>query len=241
MSLKQSRRLAAKQLANQSEAALLAHIATLQTSGNIKILKTQMASEGIPVKKSVKKALAEREEQIKEEQEQDVYSPGQLSAKRKRIMRAQNMRLRTAVNRGTFFGPGTRKKSRARRAMEVTNERNLNAALEASHQQQNAVAEAAAEAVQAQEAAVQEPYFRVPGHSRGAYHELLGYPALLRAEREQGTTLLPSLHSNGGPRRFTPEELVDIELRGYPKWLAEQRKKGGRSKTYRKQRGRRRR
>jgi hypothetical protein len=148
MSLKQSRRLATKKIANESEAALLAHIATLDTLGHVNALKAQMASEGIPVKKSVRRALETRKQDIKREQEEDVVSPSELAKKKRAIRRAAVRRgLGPRVNSGLFFGPGTRRNSRGRRAIKVADERNLNAALEALNaefQERNAAVVAAA-------------------------------------------------------------------------------------------------
>ena len=154
---------------------------------------------------------------------------------RQRSRRAQP----NAEMRGSTGNPRAAKRTAARRrsarenaefqpAIAEENER-----IEAENQQ-NAVAANAAAHAEAQEDAVQSPFFRVPGYNRAAYHELLGYPALQRAEAEQGRILLPSLEPNEGTRRFTPEQVREMELVGYPEWAAKQRAKSGGRRTRRK-------
>jgi len=130
----------------------------------------------------------------------------------------------------------------AARALAAAENAELTRLLEASENQQNAVAANAvahAEAQEAQEAAAQEPHHPVPGYSIDALRELVLYPQLQRAEREQGRRLLPFIEPNRGPRTFTPEQLREMELVGFPRWAAEQNAKRGGRRTRRKGRSRR--
>lgn len=240
--VRRSRRAETKETAKRTEANLLQHIATLTTMAELGMLKAQMEAEMIPQTKAVKKALEKQEEEIAKEQEDEVASPREVAAMKRRLKSQLRKLGRKPSKSSLFFGPGTRRKSRGRRAMNAAREAAENAELtrllEASENQQNAVGANAVAHAEAQEAAVQSPFFRVPGYNRAAYHELLGYPALQRAEAQQRRSLLPSLQPNGGPRTFTPEELREMELVGFPRWAAEQDAKRGGRRTRRKGRGR---
>ena len=202
------------------------------------ILKAQMEAEMIPQTKAVKKALEKQEEEIAKEEEDEVASPSEVAAMKRRLKREMRKLGRKPRASSLFFGPGTRRKSRGRRAMNAAENAELTRLLEASENQQNALGANAVAHAEEREAAVQSPFFRVPGYNRAAYHELLGYPALQRAEAQQRRSLLPSLQPNGGPRTFTPEQLREMELVGFPRWAAQQNAKRGGRRTRRKGRGR---
>ena len=195
-----------------------------------------MDTQMIPKTRTVKKALYDQEEMIRRDMEDDVPSEEEMRAKRRAIKAARRGvgSLRSMKHSGMFFGPATRKKSRGRRAMEgnaaareAAANAELNALLEASHNQQNAVAANAVAEVDAGEAAAQEPFFRVPGYNRAAYHELIGFPGA------QARGLLQPIPPNEGRRTFTPEELRRMELEDYARWAANVKRRGGRRQTRR--------
>jgi hypothetical protein len=234
--LRRSRRGQAAAVAEQSEAQLLQHIASLRTLADVETLKAQMDTQMIPKTRTVKKALYDQEEMIRRDMEDDVPSEEEMRAKRRAIKAARRGvgSLRSMKHSGMFFGPATRKKSRGRRAMEgnaaareAAANAELNALLEASHNQQNAVAANAVAEVDAGEAAAQEPFFRVPGYNRAAYHELIGFPGA------QARGLLQPIPPNEGRRTFTPEELRRMELEDYARWAANVKRRGGRRQTRR--------
>jgi hypothetical protein len=114
--------------------------------GELGILKAEMEANLIPQTKAVKKALADQEEEIAREQEADVVSPSELAKMRKRLrlqLRALSRKPRTS---SLFFGPGTRRNSRGRRAMNAAAAAAAaaaNAELEAELERENARIQAA--------------------------------------------------------------------------------------------------
>ena len=175
-----------------------------------------------------------------------------MNNEQRRLTAAERLAAETARLVGTTgaFGRGQRSRRAQQNAEMIGSTGNPRAAKRtaARHRsaRKNAVAANAAAAnaaahAEAQETAVQSPFFPVPGYNPAAYHELIGYPALQRAEAEQGRRLLLSLERNErneGTRRFTPQEVEKMELYDYPKWLREKRenKSGGR-RTRRRSRG----
>lgn len=137
-SVRKSSRVAAKQTVERVEADLLKHIKSLETLAQIGALKAQMDSGMFPTTKAVKKALDEQKQKIVKEQEDDAISPGEVNRKRKRLVRETRKLAAKPKRSNLFFGPGTRKKSRARVTMEREGARaqaaenaELDAALEA--------------------------------------------------------------------------------------------------------------
>jgi hypothetical protein len=205
----------------------------------------QLEAESIPQTKIIKEAL-EDQEQLIDQHEQALAAAEQLTAKRN-IRRALTARERRSFPGGPFGYAGSKGAYRRAKmlasqqapaalaaldaARNAAEEAEFLAALEALPDEPNARGANAAYVAEAAEAAAAEPYFRVPGHSRAAYHELIGYPALQAAELRQRRTLLPSLRANGGPRAFSPEELSQMELVDYPKWVRDQKKKLGGRRT----------
>jgi len=243
--VRSSRRLAGKAKLRMAGPQLVEHIQGLTTREQLAVLKAQLEAESIPQTKVIKQAL-EDQEQLIDQYEQELAAAEQLKAK-KNLRRAITARERRKYPGGLFGYAGSKGEYRRAKmlaaqqapaalaaleeARNAAEEAEVLAYLEALPDEQNAQGANAAYVAEAAAAAVQEPYFRVPGHNQAAYHELLGYPALQAAELRQRRTLLPSLQANGGPRAFTPEEISQMELVDYPRWVREQKKKRGGRRT----------
>ncbi len=240
-----SRRLAGKAKLRMAGPQLIEHIRGLTTREELAVLMAQLEAESIPRTKAVKEAL-EDQEQLIDQHEQELAEEEEARAEEEEVKAAQSVRRAlTARERrkypGGLFGyagsKGAYRRARmlasqqAPAARNAVEEAEVLAYLEALPEEQIARGANAAYVAEAAEAAAAEPYFRVPGHNRAAYHELLGYPALQAAELRQRRSLLPSLQVNGGPRTFTPEELSQMELVDYPRWVREQKKKRGGHRT----------
>lgn len=142
--VKRSVRLRGKEIVKQKEAELLAHIARFSTLGEIATLRAQMDTEGLSMTRAVKTALDEQEEMIRQEMEDDVASPNEVD-ERVRKLKLELLRLGRKPKRSSlFFGPGTRRMSRGRRAMMAAENADLEAALAAENARIQAEAVAAA-------------------------------------------------------------------------------------------------
>jgi hypothetical protein len=141
--VKRSVRLRGKEIVKQKEAELLAHIARFSTLGEIATLRAQMDTEGLSMTRAVKTALDEQEEMIRQEMEDDVASPNEVD-ERVRKLKLELLRLGRKPKRSSlFFGPGTRRMSRGRRAMMAAENADLEAALAAENARIQAEAVAA--------------------------------------------------------------------------------------------------
>jgi hypothetical protein len=199
-SVRKSSRVAAQETVKRVEADLLAHIKSLQTLSEIAGLKAQMESGMFPKTKAVKKALDEQKQKIVKEQEDDTTSPGEVNQKRKRLTRQARKLAAKPKRSNLFFGPGTRKKSRAR----ITMEREGAARQAAENAELNAALEAEAERIEAENAAAAA----VPRNAvMNNLAERFGRASLGPANRGAHTTYsrkgVPGYHFNamGGSRR----------------------------------------
>ena len=141
--VKRSGRLRGKATATRTESQLLDHIAGLSTLGELATLRAQMDAEGVPMTKAVKSAMYDQEEMIRQEMEDDVASPNEVD-ERVRKLKLELLRLGRKPKRSSlFFGPGTRRMSRGRRAMMAAENADLEAALAAENARIQAEAVAA--------------------------------------------------------------------------------------------------
>ena len=154
--LRRSRRGETKETAKRTEANLIKHIASLRTMIELELLKAQMETEMIPKTKAVKKAMDKQEEEIAKEQEDEVASPSEIAALKKRLKRERRTLGAKPRLTGVLFGPRSRKNmSRGRRTMNATRQAAENAELEEALAAENAriQAQAAAPAAAAPAAA----------------------------------------------------------------------------------------
>ena len=181
-----------------------------------------MDSEMIPATKAVKKALEKQEEEIAREQEDEVASPSEVAAMKRRLKREMRKLGRKPKKSSLFFGPGTRRKSRARKAMNAARE----AVENADFAEAIAVENARIQAENAAAAAAAAPVAAAPAAAPAAAHNAQ-MNAL--ANMLSGTHIGPVRHLENGRNPFTRNGVASRGVPGY-----HFKEEGGRRRTRRK-------